>query len=147
MTKNKVVFIIFIISLILAIPSILRVIKGDFKTSQFFSDNPFQTAIKSVVLRNYPEWKPIEERLEQLIPESAANVSVSTLYAERGKFTDLNISMTTDSKLSEGQVISVKTAICDVLGTSASRYSNIKISISDLKFNSTNTFSTNVSCK
>jgi hypothetical protein len=129
MAKNKVVFVIFVLSLVLAAPSILKILKGDFKASQLFSDNPFQNLIKSVVLRNYPESKVVEERLEQLIPESSVNVSISTLYAQGGKSTNLNISV-----------------ISDTLGTKTSKYSNIKMSVSDLKFNSTNTFSTDIKC-
>jgi hypothetical protein len=146
MAKNKVVFVIFVLSLVLAAPSILKILKGDFKASQLFSDNPFQNLIKSVVLRNYPESKVVEERLEQLIPESSVNVSISTLYAQGGKSTNLNISVISDSKLSESQVESVKASVCDTLGTKTSKYSNIKMSVSDLKFNSTNTFSTDIKC-
>ena len=147
MARKRIVFIIFFLSFIIALPSIIKFFKGDYQAAQIFSDNPFKTVVKTVVLRNYPEWKPIEENLESLLPQSSVNVSVSTLYSQQKWFTDLEISIVTDSKLSENQIETMKQNVCNVLGSNASKYSDIKISVSDLKFNNTNTFSTNVNCK
>lgn len=147
MDKKKIVFIIFILSLFLALPSIVKFIKGDYQASQLFSHNPIETAVKTVVLRSYPEWKPLEQNLEKVVPQSSVNVSVSTLYAQQSKFLDLDISITTENKLSENQIKNITETVCNTLGNQSSKYSNIKVSVSDLKFNSSNTFSTNINCK
>ena len=144
---RKIYWIVFVLSLIATAPSIIKFVRGDYQASQIFSRHPFRTTVKSIVLRNYPEWKPIEEGLEQIIPQSSANVSVSTLYAEQGKQVDLEISIITDNKLSENQIETVRETVCNILKSQASKYSHIKISISDLKFNSSNTISTDVRCE
>ncbi|MBM4401893.1 MAG: hypothetical protein FJ044_01460 [Candidatus Cloacimonetes bacterium] len=133
MKKNRIVLIIFLISLVISLPSIISIFRGNFTPSQIFQQNPFENIVKSLVLKGHPEWKPLEQGLENLIPNTSANVSVSTVYGATKKTQELHISLVTDNKLKTDQIDSVNKFVCNILNQHNAKYDLVVFTALDLK--------------
>lgn len=143
---KRIILAIFILSLLVAIPSIIILITDNFNFAELFKTNPIKDGIKDITFKKFPEWKPLEQRLEQTIPNSSVNVSITTIVAQPTNSYELEISIVTDKTLTETQSDQVKNTVCTILGKETKKYSKITYTIGDFKFNSTNTSTEKIHC-
>ena len=133
MKKENIIRIIFLISFILALPSIINLFTGNFIPSKVFKKISVQNIIKTVVLSKYPEWKPIENDLDNLIPNSSSNVSIESVYGEIRKTLEIHITIVTDNALTDEQIKNAKAVICEDLVKSTNTYDIIELSAYNFK--------------
>ena len=133
MKREKIIRIIFPISFILALPSIINLFTGNFIPSKVFKKVSIQNIIKTVILSKYPEWKPIENDLDSLIPNSSSNVSVESVYGETRKTLEIHITTVTDQALTVDQINNEKVVICDNLIKSTNKYDIVELSAYNFK--------------
>lgn len=112
----------------------LSLLGGQLKPLIGMMNSPFNDSIKSIFLREHPVWKPIEGELEKQIPNSSANVSISTLY-DGSRFdkpiVELQISLIVNERVPEQQLQKVSLSICSILSEYRAAYDKVNFEVTN----------------
>ncbi|HSX39010.1 MAG TPA: hypothetical protein VLI92_00215 [Candidatus Saccharimonadales bacterium] len=137
----KAFFIVVIVALILATPSLINWYKS-YTNPNAPQHNIFEQIVKGVTYNSYPEWSTIQDSLEGIISQSSVDVTIIT-DANPPK---MEITATTDAAIPQEQIDQANASVCKILADAATKYASVKLAVGGFKYYSATKYSGYVVC-